>query len=80
LTPERGETAGLASICPFRIRADVVPRVGMSDIEYRCPTHGPVEPENLDAAVPTCPLTIRRQVGGTLVPEPCGQPLTAYLK
>jgi hypothetical protein len=52
----------------------------MSDIEYRCPTHGPVEPENLDAAVPTCPLTIRREVGGTVVPEPCGQPLTAYLK
>jgi hypothetical protein len=52
----------------------------MSDIEYRCPTHGLVEPEDLDAAVPTCPLTIRREVNGTIVPEPCGQPLTAYLK
>jgi hypothetical protein len=52
----------------------------MPDIEYRCPTHGPVEPENLDAAVPTCPMILRREVGGTVVPEPCGQPLTAYLK
>ena len=52
----------------------------MSDIEYRCPTHGPVEPEDLDAAVPTCPMILRREVGGQVVPEPCGQPLTAYLK
>jgi hypothetical protein len=65
---------------PFRPLADVVPRRVMSDIEYRCPTHGLVEPEDPDAAVPTCPLTIRREVDGTLVPEPCGQPLTAYLK
>jgi hypothetical protein len=52
----------------------------MSDIEYRCPTHGPVEPEDLDAPVPTCPMILRREVGGQVVPEPCGQPLTAYLK
>jgi hypothetical protein len=52
----------------------------MSDIEYRCPTHGLVEPEDSESAVPVCPMTIRRNVGGTIVPEPCGQPLTAYLK
>jgi hypothetical protein len=48
-------------------------------IEYRCPTHGKVEPENEGAAVPTCPMTIRRTVNGELVPETCGQPLTAYM-
>jgi hypothetical protein len=52
----------------------------MAAIEYRCPTHGTVEPEDLEAAVPTCPMTIRREVAGTIVPELCGQPLTAYLK
>jgi hypothetical protein len=53
-------------------------KVGMR-IEYRCPTHGKVEPENEGAAVPTCPMTIRRTVNGELVPETCGQPLTAYM-
>jgi len=59
---------------------EFLPVVPMADIEYRCPTHGPVEPEDLDAAVPTCPMILRREVGGQVVPEPCGQPLTAYLK
>ena len=52
----------------------------MADIEYRCPTHGPVDPDDIDAPVPTCPMILRREVDGTVVPEPCGQPLTAYLK
>ena len=48
-------------------------------IEYRCPTHGVVEPEDVHAAVPTCPLILRRRVGDETVVEICGQPLTSYL-
>lgn len=48
-------------------------------IEYHCPTHGKVEPDNPGAPVPTCPMIIRRDVDGKVVPETCGQPLTAYM-
>ena len=48
-------------------------------IEYHCPTHGKVEPDNEGAPVPTCPMMIRREVDGQIVPETCGQPLTAYM-
>ena len=43
------------------------------------PTHGKVEPDNEGAPVPTCPMMIRREVDGKVVPETCGQPLTAYM-
>ena len=55
-----------------------VDRWGMK-IEYHCPTHGKVEPDNEGAPVPTCPMMIRREVDGKVVPETCGQPLTAYM-
>ena len=48
-------------------------------IEYHCPTHGKVEPDNPGAPVPTCPMMIRQEVDGKVVPEICGQPLTAYM-
>jgi hypothetical protein len=48
-------------------------------IEYHCPTHGKVEPDNEGTPVPTCPMMIRREVDGKVVPEICGQPLTAYM-
>ena len=48
-------------------------------IEYHCPTHGKVEPDNEAAPVPTCPMMIRREVDGKVIPETCGQPLTAYM-
>lgn len=48
-------------------------------IEYRCPTHGKVEPDDLSAPVPTCPMMIRREIDGKVVPETCAQPLTAYM-
>jgi hypothetical protein len=48
-------------------------------IEYHCPTHGNVKPDDVGAPVPTCPMIIRREVDGKVVPETCGQPLTAYM-
>jgi hypothetical protein len=48
-------------------------------IEYRCPTHGVVEPDDLYAPVPTCPLMLRRQLADKIIVEVCGQPLTSYL-
>jgi len=52
----------------------------MATIEYRCPTHGKVEVGDESAAVPLCPLTLRRTIEGKVVVEPCGQPLTAYFE
>jgi len=52
----------------------------VAKIEYRCPTHGKVEPEDASAAVPVCPMMLRRIVEGEVVVEPCGQPLTAYFE
>jgi hypothetical protein len=48
-------------------------------IEYHCPTHGKVEPDDVSAPVPTCPMMIRREIDGKIVPETCAQPLTAYM-
>ncbi|MET0895392.1 MAG: hypothetical protein ABWY80_06030 [Acidimicrobiia bacterium] len=48
------------------------------EIEYRCPTHGKVEPLDRNAGVPICPENLRVLVDGRIVVEPCGQPLTAY--
>jgi hypothetical protein len=48
-------------------------------IEYHCPTHGKVDPTDDTAPVPTCPMMIRREVNGRVVPETCAQPLTAYM-
>ena len=55
-----------------------VDRWGMK-IEYHCPTHGRVEPDDEGAPVPSCPMMIRQEVDGKVVPETCGQPLTAYM-
>ena len=49
-------------------------------IDYRCPTHGRVEPLDPDAGVPICPETIRRTIDGEVVAEPCAQPLTIYVQ
>ena len=50
----------------------------VATIEYRCPTHGKVEPADEGAAVPVCPLTLRKTIGGMVVVERCEQRLTAY--
>jgi hypothetical protein len=52
----------------------------MATIEYHCPTHGKVEPEDESAAVPICSMTLRKTIAGEVVVEPCGQPLTAYFE
>lgn len=52
----------------------------VATIEYRCPTHGKVEPADEGAAVPVCPLTLRTTIGGKVVVELCRQPLTAYFE
>ena len=52
----------------------------MSTIEYRCPTHGKVEPVNKSAGVPICSLALVRVIEGEATAEPCGQPLTAYFE
>ena len=52
----------------------------MARIEYRCPTHGKVEPLDESVAVPVCPMTLRKTIAGKVVVEPCGQPLTAYFE
>jgi hypothetical protein len=50
------------------------------EIEYHCPTHGKVTLHGpSDDAIPLCPMTLRREVDGKIVVEPCGQPLTAYM-
>jgi hypothetical protein len=52
------------------------------EIEYRCPTHGVVHvTPSLDGEdVPrTCPMTIRRRVGGEVEVSTCGLPLSATL-
>jgi hypothetical protein len=41
------------------------------------PTHGTVELEDISAAVPRCPKTRSKRIGGGVVVEPCGLPLTA---
>jgi hypothetical protein len=41
------------------------------DVEYRCPTHGKVEPEGSYSAVPLCPVILRRTIAGEVVAEPC---------
>jgi hypothetical protein len=51
----------------------------MAKINYRCPTHGKVQPDNPGAAVPKCPTPVRRKIEGKMIVEPCGLPLTAYL-
>jgi hypothetical protein len=50
----------------------------VATIEYRCPTHGKVEPLDAAAGVPVCSLTLVRTIEGEARAEPCGQPLTAY--
>jgi hypothetical protein len=52
----------------------------VATIEYRCPTHGRVEPEDEGAAVPVCPLMLRKTIAGKVVVERCRQPLTAYFE
>jgi hypothetical protein len=51
------------------------------EIEYRCPTHGivHVEPSTGDDRPLTCPMTIRRRVGGSVEVSTCGLPLSATL-
>ncbi len=60
--------------------AGAVALLGVPTVEYRCPTHGKVDPEDPGVAVPTCPMILRRTVDGDVVAEPCGLPLTAYLE
>jgi hypothetical protein len=45
------------------------------EIEYRCPTHGEVEP--FDPEVPSCPVMIVRDVDGEATYETCALPLSA---
>ena len=51
------------------------------EIEYRCPTHGIVHVPLLgeDDQPLTCPMTIRRTVGGQIEVSTCGLPLSATL-
>jgi len=49
-------------------------------IDYRCPTHGKVEPLDPAAGVPICRETLRRTTDGEVVAEPCAQPLTIYVQ
>jgi hypothetical protein len=48
-------------------------------IEYRCPIHGAVEPDD-NEAFPSCPRSLLRVVDGDNVTERCNEPLTAYSK
>ena len=56
-------------------------RIGPMEIEYRCPTHGIVHVPLLseDDQPLTCPMTIRRTVGGRIEVSTCGLPLSATL-
>jgi hypothetical protein len=51
------------------------------EIEYRCPTHGIVQvPEPTSDDPPrTCPMIIRRRIGGQIEVSTCGLPLSATL-
>ena len=49
-------------------------------IDYRCPTHGKVQPLDRKAGVPVCPEMIRYTTDAGVEVEQCGQPLTAYVK
>lgn len=55
-------------------------RQSVATIEYRCPTHGKVEPVDESAASPVCSLLFSRTIAGKVTVEPCGQPLTAYFE
>jgi hypothetical protein len=50
------------------------------DLEFRCPIHGKVTPEDPDAEILVCSATLRRRVDGKLKREKCRSPLTAYVK
>ena len=50
----------------------------LMDIEYRCPTHGKVEPGDGNGAGLTCALMIQRTAAGEVIVERCGEPLTRY--
>ena len=52
----------------------------VATIEYRCPTHGKVEPLDASAGVPVCSSTLVRMIAGETRSEPCGQPLAAYFE
>jgi hypothetical protein len=49
-------------------------------IDYRCPIHGPVQPLDPKAGVAICSELLRRTTDTGVEVEPCGQPLTAYVK
>jgi hypothetical protein len=50
------------------------------DVEFRCPIHGEVAPEDPEAEILVCSASLRRRVDGKLKREKCRSPLTAYVK
>ena len=73
-------SAGAKSIQLVMARPCPKYRDGVATIEYRCPTHGKVEPLDASAGVPVCSLTLVCTIDGEARAEPCGQPLTAYFE
>jgi hypothetical protein len=50
------------------------------ELEYHCPIHGKVAPEDPDAELLVCSASLQRRVDGKLRLEVCRSPLAAYVK